>query len=96
MVETHIVHDPDGPDIQFEGELIAEQQSAQLGNVKVYRTRSGKLVVAQHRNRVRQSPAISRVAVFDEMDELPKWLGHSLSAKSLMDELGYPVRRIVE
>jgi hypothetical protein len=91
--QRRVVHNPAGVDLEFEGELVAETQAADVGTVKVYRTLSGKLVARQHRVAFRGRSAIDRIGVFESEHELSQWIGHSPGAKAILEQLGHPVRK---
>lgn len=95
-MNTYIVHNPDGPDFEFLGELLAEQRSSDLGNVKIYRTQASSFVAEQNRRGLYGRRAINRAATFQSLPELADWLGHSRDAKSILEKIGHAVRTRVE
>lgn len=95
-VGKHIIHDPAGPDVEFEGELVAEERGADIGNVKVFRTKSGKLVAEQRRSAFRGRHAIDRVGIFETLHDLSDWIGHSIGAKAVLKKLNHPTYKRVD
>lgn len=94
--DKYIIHDPAGPDIEFEGEVVAEGQGADIGNVKIYRTGSGQFVAEQRRSAFRGYPAIDRAGVFGSLQDLSIWLGYSNGAKAILEKLGHPTRKKID
>lgn len=94
--DTYVVHDPEGPDIEFEGEFLVERSAADIGRVKVYRTTSGRLVAEHQRNAFRGRQGIHRIGVFERSEELSAWLGHSAGAKAVLQAIGHSSRRRID
>lgn len=94
MAETFTVHNPTGPDLEFEGELLGEASDGHVGTMKVFRTLAGKLIAQHTKNPMygTGAPNFERVGVFESHDELAQWLGYSLPAKELLEKIGHPLR----
>lgn len=48
MIEHFILHDPNGPDLEFDGELLLKENCHDTGFVEIYRTAKGCIVLKQH------------------------------------------------
>lgn len=95
-MEKHVIHNPDGPDMEFEGSVIIRERSADLGMLRIYKTRAGSYVAEQRRNALRGREMINRAAAFRTLGELAAWMGNSRDAKAIMERIGHPVRRQIE
>lgn len=86
----HLVANPDGPDYQFYGNLMVDQQSADGGRIKVFKTNSGYFVMEQVRSAFRGRDALHRVLIAENLDELEKPLTDTQGGKAVLAALGCP------
>lgn len=94
-MESILLHNPSGPDLEFEGELLLRETFHDLGGVSVYRTRGGRYVLRQTRSRTGVIQRVDRLEHFASLDELNAALGHSEGAKRVMSILGHTKHRNV-
>lgn len=95
-VERHVIANPDGPDLEFDGECLLEETHSCTGAVSVYRTKGGTIVAAQLRDATGADSSLARVSALGSIDELATWLGYSQGAKSILAKLGHPARRWID
>lgn len=88
--ERHTVGNPDGPDIQFFGALLIDQQSTSGGRIRVFKSDSGPYVLEQYRSAFRGREPLYRVAVVEDLDELAENLADTHGGKEVMASLGRP------
>ena len=88
-MRRHLLENPQGPDWEFEGEVITHQVGNEIGGVTVYRTSGGTYVVRQVRSATGGREPLNRLGRFQDLQELAEWIGHSSEAKLLLKELGY-------
>lgn len=93
--DRYVVHDAAGPDLEFEGELVVEEQARDIGNLQVYRTVSGRFVARQRVESI-TGKATDRTGVFGSLQELSEWLGYSAGAKAVLEKLGHQTRLMVD
>lgn len=94
--QEHVVHNSDGPDLIFEGQVLLDQTGQETGRVVVYRTAGGSYVFHQTRSGTGGVQALDRVRVFAKLEDARDWLGHTRGAKSVLEQLGLQARtRIV-
>jgi hypothetical protein len=92
LASSHVVFNPNGPDIEFEGELLIDETHATSGRITVYRTGAGHYVVEQVRHALRGNPALHRVEVVERPEDLPKILGDTPGGKNVLAKLGQRYR----
>jgi hypothetical protein len=93
MTEHFVVQDPDGPDLEFEGELLVDEHLHDVGFVKVYRTEGGSYVLTQNLSKRPGQVVLRRTRVLASAEELVELLGHSTGAKAVAAKLGVATRR---
>lgn len=86
----HVVVNPDGPDYQFFGDCLVDQQSASAGRIRVFKSESGYFVLEQIRSAYRGREALHRVLVAEDLDQLAKTLADTQGGKAAMAALGHP------
>lgn len=96
MAERFVIFDPNGPDIEFEGQRVIDRHYRGKGRWTLYRTEKGKFVFEHRQNASRLGPFRHRVAVFETFDELADELASSWEGKDLLEQMGRPHRRILE
>ena len=89
MTEHYIVYNPDGPDYEFSGELIAKLDNYKpVGNVEVWETSTGKFVLRQRKMSRPGQFSIDRTLVLNTKQEVADCLGFSEEAKEVWTQLG--------
>jgi hypothetical protein len=93
MTARYVVHDDQGPDLEFEGELLVDADHRDVGFVKVFRTSSGKYVLTQNHS---SRPGVlirKRTVVLESLEEVGEELGWTRGAKAIREQLGLSTRR---
>lgn len=91
----YIVHDPNGPDLEFDGELLLKEQHHDTGFIEVYRTAGGTYVLKQNLSCRPGVRRINEVRLFETLAGALESLGHGLGAKEIQGKLQtYETRRI--
>lgn len=88
MPELYLVENPEGDDLEFEGELIVDEQSHDIGFVKIWKTSKGRFILKQNLSSRPGIRIINRVEVFDSAPLVAQALGNSTGAKRIARELG--------
>lgn len=96
MSEPYVIYDPNGPDLEFNGERLIDRYYQGMGRLQIYKTKSGKYVFVQKRSASRQSSYIHRVAVMSDFDELSGELQKSWAGKDILEEFGQPCRIAID
>lgn len=94
-MEHHVVEDESGLDLEFEGELLADEHHHDVGFVKVFQTSTGKYVMTQNLSS-KPGKVVKKVTrVFGSLEEVGEELGFTRGAKAIRQRLGLKVRRPV-
>jgi len=96
IYDRWIVENEGGPDLEFEGEPLVDETHGDIGRVRIFRSRRGRYIARQERSALRGTPHVNRSGVFDDLDALARWLGHSAGAKSVLERIGKPQRIVIE
>lgn len=96
MVEPHLVENPEGDDLEFEGELLIDERSHDIGFVKIWKTVKGRYVLKQSLSTRPGVRIINRVEIFDTAQLLAHALGNSTGAKGVARSLGIPRTTIID
>lgn len=96
VIKRHLIENPNGPDLEFDGTCLIEAAYDCTGAVSVYRTKGGAIVASQFRNATGSDHPVARVSTLRSLDELLSWLGYSPGAKSILEKLGRPARQWVD
>ncbi|MBX3497861.1 MAG: hypothetical protein KF889_00325 [Alphaproteobacteria bacterium] len=91
----YIVHDPNGPDLEFNGELLLKEDHHDTGFIEVYRTARGSYVLKRHLSSRPGHVLINEVRLADSLAGALESLGHGRGAKLVRSKLQvYETRRI--
>lgn len=93
MAEHFLVEDNNGPDLEFDGELLLDEQFHDIGVIQVYRTSAGTLVA---KRRLSSQPGLilkDEVRIFKDTEKLGAWLGYTPGAKAVRKRLGLSTSR---
>ena len=96
VIKRHLIENPNGPDLEFDGTCLLEEANDCTGVVSVYRTKGGAIVASQFRDANGSDHPVARVSTLRSLDELANWLGYSRGAKSILEKLGRPARQWVD
>lgn len=96
MSDHFILFDPNGPDLEFNGERIIDQRYAAKGHWRIYKTVAGKYVLEHKQAASRLGKAAHQVIVFEGFKELSDELSKSWEGKDILERLGQPNRRFIE
>ncbi len=88
MPKLQVVQNPNGDDLEFEGELIIDEQGHDIGFVQIWKTDNGSYILKQNRSSRPGVRTIHRVDVFRSPELVVDALGHSPGAKRIANELG--------
>lgn len=88
-----IVENPNGEDLEFDGEVLVETQEHSIGFVRIYRTAGGRYVIRQNHSSRPGVTTIDRVEVVADIEQLARLLGHSNGAKRILAQIGHAPRR---
>lgn len=95
MMGRFVVEGDRGLDLEFEGELVVDENHHDVGFVKVIRTSSGSYVLTRDRSPRPGRVTIKRTMVLGSAEEVGKVLGFSRGAKSVGARLGLETSRRV-
>lgn len=96
MAEQFVVEDDKGPDLEFEGELLMDEQFHDIGIIQIYRTAAGMLVA---KRRLSSRPGVivkNEVKTFEDAGQLADWLGYTPGAKAVRKRLELATTRHVD
>lgn len=88
-MERILVKNERGPDLEFDGERVAERAGGSIGAVTVWRTAGGRYVARRYQPAHRGRPYINAVEIFETVEVLGEWLGSSEDAKTICEALGH-------
>jgi len=90
MLEHVLVENPNGDDLEFDGELVVDERHHDVGFVKIWKTKGGRYVLHQNRPFSDKFPRLHRVERLETVQDLSEALGHSRGAKAVVRKLGLP------
>lgn len=94
-MDHYIVHDPNGPDLEFDGELLLKEQHHDTGFVEIYRTAGGAYILKRNLSSRPGSVLINEVRIADSLAGVLESLGHGHGAKQVRSKLQiYETQRI--
>ncbi len=91
-----LVENPNGEDLEFDGELLAETQEHSVGFVQIYRTAGGLYVIRQNHSSRPGIKTVDRVEIAEDIESLARLLGHTSGAKRILAKIGHTPRRWLE
>ena len=95
MTEHFILHDPNGPDLEFDGELLLKDNYHDTGLVEIYRPAMGRIVLKQHLSVRPGIILVNEVRLCETLDAALSTLGFGPGAKDIGRKLHvYETRRI--
>lgn len=92
-MRSFVVEDPDGPDLEFVGELLVDENLHDVGFVKIYKTASGRFVMNQKLSTRPGHISVHRALVCETSQEVAQELGHSQGAKLVANRLGLTTKQ---
>jgi len=96
MLEKFLVHVPDGDDFEFEGELIVDEHSHDIGFVQIWKTKGGRYILKQNKSSRPGFRSIYRVERYETAREVADVLGHTAGAETIARTLGVPRRITID
>lgn len=96
MSSHHVVSNPNGPDLEFDGELILDETHTGAGRIRVFRTVGDQYVVEQIRHALAYQRPLYRVEAVESKEELPTVLGDTEGGRSVLTTLGQPYRKKID
>ena len=90
-MQNYSVHDPTGPDLEFEGELLLKENYHDTGFVEIYRTAASQYVVKQNLSSRPGRVIRHEVRVYDALKPAIESLGFGQGAKTIAITLGCPL-----
>lgn len=95
-MQHHIVHNPDGPDLEFDGELLLKEHHHDTGFVEIYATVSAQYVVRQNHSSRPGTTCRNDVRIYESLTPALQSLGHGRGAKAIAAALGHPMTQRVD
>lgn len=92
----HVVINPDGPDLEFDGELILDETHFGAGRIKVFHTVGGQYIVEQVRHAPAYQHPLCRIEAVERKDDLQTVLEGTEGGRRVLATLGQPNRKIVK
>ena len=93
MTRNFVVDNPNGQDLEFDGELLVDTHEHDVGHVKVFRASNGPYVLRQRRSERPGIVVLDRAETATSADGIFRLLGFSPGAKRVAEQLGIIARR---
>lgn len=90
-MEYHLVHNPAGFDLEFEGELLLKENHHDTGSVEIYRTIGSQYVVKQRLSSQPGRIIRNEVRVYESLKAALESLGFGQGAKTIARRLDCPL-----
>ncbi len=88
MTQTYLLPRPDAGDLAFEGELIIDYSARSSGRVRIFRTRSGRIVAEQNRPALRGTRPRHVVGVVEDESAIRSVLDDSEGVREVLRRIG--------